>query len=98
MSDAHLLPGSWYSSSGDPASFLGGSGLMPPRQGWGDPEQLGSHLLPESVGGEISYFMERNLSFPSGIRPSGGSWSAPAVLTHPSSSQRNGRQPRREGT
>lgn len=75
-----------------------GSGLISQRQGWGDPEQVGSHLSPESVGGEVSYFTERNLlQFPSGIRPSGSSWSPPAVLTHPSSSQGNGRKPKGEG-
>ena len=75
-----------------------GSGLISPRQGWGDPEQGGSRLSPESVGGEVSCFTERNLlQIPSGIRPSGSSWSPPAVLTHSSSSQGNGRKPKGEG-
>lgn len=69
MSDAHLLPGSWYSSSGDPASFLGVEAYLP-KAGRRDPGQIGSWLSPELVGGEVSYFTEKNLhQFPLGTRP-----------------------------
>ena len=41
--------------------------------------------------------LQGGVQIPSGIRPSGSSWSPPAVLTHSSSSQGNGRKPKGEG-